>query len=106
MTLITKSFQGAIFAVEGKDFVISVIEGWPNQIVHRRIDNEEMLSASAFHKFHSSDQNPRVAGNKSARLHENPQPKRLEQWQQAFRVFDGRQDIGRRGGLPPMPRSA
>ena len=52
------------------------------------------------------DQNARVADDETARLDQNFQAERLQQWQQFFRVTRRRQNAFCRGRLPPRRRAA
>ena len=50
------------------DLVIGVIEGRPDEIIHRRILNDEIIPVVLLHIDHARHQNAGIAGNHAAGL--------------------------------------
>ena len=69
------------------NLVVAVVKGRACEVVHRGVDDHEILNTGSFHVLHARDQDAGVAGDEAARLDQNPQAKRLEQWQQLGRVL-------------------
>ena len=86
--------------------MIGVVKRRADEIVHRRVHDEKVLFARAFHIFDARDQNACVAGNETARLDQNFQTERLKQRQEPLRVFLRRQNIFCRRRFPPGRRAA
>ena len=57
---------------EWHDLVVAVIEGWAGEIVHRGIDDYEILHAGLLHVLDARDENTGIAGDEPARLDQDP----------------------------------
>ena len=67
--------------------MVGLVKGRADKVVHGRVHDQEVLAAGALHVFDLRDQDARVAGDEPARLDQDPQAERLEQWQQPGRVL-------------------
>src|SRR6185436_2148169 len=62
----------ALFA-DRNDFVIGIVKGWADQVVHGGIHDDEILFAGAFHVLDAGDEDAGVAGDETAGLDEDSQ---------------------------------
>src|ERR1043166_3603017 len=92
--------------MQRNDLVIRIVERGANQIVHRRIDDDEILFAGALHVFHPSNENARVADHEPARFQKNSQSEWLKQRHQGLRVSLRSENVLCLLLLPPTRRAA
>jgi hypothetical protein len=85
------------FSRQRHDFVIGVVKRRADQIVHRRVHDDKILPARAFHIFDARDQDAGVAGNEPARLDQDFQAERLSAAAANGAAYFRRQNVFRRG---------
>src|SRR5260221_2634361 len=62
------------------DLVVCVVVGWPQQIIHSRVDDDEFLAAAALSVKHASQQNSRIANEKTAGLENELETRWLDEF--------------------------
>ena len=78
----------------GYDLVKRPLKGWPDQIIHARINHNEVLFRDLFREQNARDQDPRISDNYSSRLKQNGAGEVFHQAVDCLAVF-----AGMRGGF-------
>src|ERR1041384_2322797 len=63
----------AIFAADRDDLVVGIVKSGADEVVHRRINDEEVFPAGAFDVFDASDKNAGITRNEAAWLDKDAQ---------------------------------
>ena len=91
--------------LQRSDLVVAFVKGGADEIVHRRIDDLEGLRGAALFVEHLGEENARIAHHESAGLEDDAKSERLEEWDEATRVFLDRERLFILG-YPPVRATA
>ena len=73
--------------------MVRIVESGPDEVIHRRIHNDEVFRAGSFHIFDAGDEDAGVADDETSRLDQDFQVERVEQRNQACGINGGSKNV-------------
>src|SRR5258706_16082919 len=92
--------------MQRQNLMVRVVKRRPDEIVHRGVNQEEVLFSGAFDVLDTGQEGASIAGNETSRFHQDSEAEWFEQGHQARGIFLWRQDIFGSRGFPPGGRTA